>query len=1129
MTSMTARHLVIAAALAGVAVALSASPVAAQSTTTGAILGRVVDADTGESLAGVTVVVTSPALQGTQTAISDENGAYKITGLPPGSYLVTFYINQLTVQHPDVNVGLDRTTQLFEKLKLSQAPGEIVKVTGTPPTIDPTSTTQGITLDKNYLRSIPVPGRTFDTALGAAAGSQGDGVGVAFSGSSSLENQYFVDGVNITGPTFGTVGTPVINDFIQEIEVVTGGYNAEYGRATGGVVNVVTKTGSNEFKGSIFGTVQPGLLTAPAQSTPINAGSIDAVANNAYIADVGFELGGPIIKDRLWFFVGFAPELSRTDVTRTTKRMTDCRIVLPSGAQSACDPRPQAMGGFANGQPDTDPRTGFFITDTLDSEVRSASVQIYNAIGKINFAANPENQLQLSLAALPRFGTTPGIFGLENTGFKAQELTSDVGLKWTSKLFEGRTEIEAVAGWHRDHLETEAMAPILAGQPLQVLTGGNLGVWGPGFGGESQKTIVGCADNKLGDPYPALTNCPMTTRVYTVGGPGPMLNDTEQRLSALAAVTQRVKAFGSHEIKAGIDVDADSADKARLFTGGGVIQNDVGNDIIVTRWVQLKGRDGSPQATSNTDPRFDNLCTTPDNRRTAIGSSTTYLCDYLGGNQGDPGTQITSNTLNWSAYLRDSWQIRPNLTLNLGVRYEEQRLRYATFLQHTTDPLTDVSLGKNAMTLQNMWAPRIGAIYDWTQEGRSKVYANWGRFYESIPLDINARSFGGEVQYIQHFGPSCGSADPRFGGGNGSDCLTNAGAKATQDQLFGASGVLIAPGIRPQYLDEFVVGAEYEVIDDLKIGLSYQNRRLGRVIEDVSPDGANTFIIANPGEWSSDEERKLEALIARTDDMATKTRLRSELALFQGIRIFDKPRRDYNALQLTATRRFSRQLYLQGSYTYSRVTGNYPGLIASDTGQIDPNISTQYDLIELLANRQGPLPQDRPHYVKLDGYYMFDFHKQGALTLGARIRAFSGVPKNALAAHYLYGAQESFLLPRGELGRTDFEHGIDLHVQYERDIGRGMAMAVYVDVFNLYDYQGSANIDTSYAPATTIKGQLQNANPVSGGSYEDLIWVKKVDTHGNETSSPIGRNPNFGNTASRYAPAFGRLGARLTF
>ena len=285
--------------LAGVGLALLPSPAAAQSTTTGAIQGHVVDADTGEDLAGVLVVVSSPVLQNHQTAVSDESGGFKIAELPPGTYLVTFYINQLTVQRLDVNVGLDRTTPVFQKIKLSLATGEVVKITGTAPTIDPTSTTQGIALDKDYLHNIPVPGRTFDTALGAAAGSQGDIAGVAFSGSSSLENQYFVDGVNTTGLTFGTVGTPVINDFIEELEVITGGYNAEYGRATGGVVNVVTKTGSNQFKGSIFGTIHPGLLTAPAQTTPINASSIDATAHNAYIADLGFELGGPIIKDRL--------------------------------------------------------------------------------------------------------------------------------------------------------------------------------------------------------------------------------------------------------------------------------------------------------------------------------------------------------------------------------------------------------------------------------------------------------------------------------------------------------------------------------------------------------------------------------------------------------------------------------------------------------------------------------------------------------------------------------------------------------------------------------------------------------------------------------------------------------------
>ena len=293
----------------------------AQTTTTGAIQGTVKEESNGEALIGVTVVASSTAMQGTQTAISDENGFYKITNLPPGDYIVTFYYADLEVRRSGVKVGVNKTSPVYQKLNTTGA-GEKIEVVGTTPTIDPTSTSQGITLDQEYTKNIPIPGRTFESALGAAAGSQGDDLGVAFSGSTSLENQYYVDGVNTTGLGFGTIGAPVINDFIEEIEVITGGYNAEYGRATGGIVNVVTKSGSNEFKGSVFGYWQPGFLTASAEATPQNALSIDVTGDTALDADFGFEVGGPIIKDKLWFFVGFAPQFNRTNYTRSTKRQT---------------------------------------------------------------------------------------------------------------------------------------------------------------------------------------------------------------------------------------------------------------------------------------------------------------------------------------------------------------------------------------------------------------------------------------------------------------------------------------------------------------------------------------------------------------------------------------------------------------------------------------------------------------------------------------------------------------------------------------------------------------------------------------------------------------------------------------
>ena len=92
-----------------------------------------------------------------------------------------------------------------------------------------------------------------------------------------------------------------------------------------------------------------------------------------------------------------------------------------------------------------------------------------------------------------------------------------------------------------------------------------------------------------------------------------------------------------------------------------------------------------------------------------------------------------------------------------------------------------------------------------------------------------------------------------------------------------------------------------------------------------------------------------------------------------------------------------------------------------------------------------------------------------------------------------------------------------------------MNLSVYVDVFNAYNNQGTFQVDSTYAPPVALGGTIQNANPVSGGAYEDLLWVKQIDRDGNETNKPIGRNPNFGNITVRYAPAFARLGARLTF
>jgi len=189
------------------------------------------------------------------------------------------------------------------------------------------------------------------------------------------------------------------------------------------------------------------------------------------------------------------------------------------------------------------------------------------------------------------------------------------------------------------------------------------------------------------------------------------------------------------------------------------------------------------------------------------------------------------------------------------------------------------------------------------------------------------------------------------------------------EQLVGASGVLIAPGIQPQYLDELVAGAEYEVLDDLKVGVSYQNRVLGRVIEDVSTDGANTYIIANPGEWSQTEENRL-----KRPDRAHRQRRRAHPADQPARALQGHPavRQAAPRLQRGAAHRDPPVLRASSTCRARTPTrgrsATIPVLISYDNGQIDPNISSQYDLIELPRERgQGALPQDRRTSIKLDG------------------------------------------------------------------------------------------------------------------------------------------------------------------
>jgi hypothetical protein len=1089
----------------------------AQSSTTGAISGVVTDKETGKPLPGVTVVATSPQLQGSQAEITDERGAFKIDSLPPGAYLVTFYYSEIQLERSGVRVFIAQVTRVDQAIDLSQEGGEVITVEGKTPTIDVTRTDQGITVDKEYLKSVPVPGRTFASALGAAAGSANDSQGVGFSGSTSLENVYVIDGVNTTALKGAGIATPLLNEFIEELQVLSGGYNAEFGRATGGVVNVVTKSGSNEFHGSVFSTLRP----FDRDRTPVvsEAESIDSDSNLDYSADFGLDLGGPIVKDKVWFYVGFAPQLLQSTVTRIVKRQQDCRTLLPDGSLSPCMLDENGVTVQGDRHPDVDPRTGFTLFEELDRSSFKTTRQSYQFVSKINYAVSPTHQGSLSMLGTPSSGE--GLFTVRGTPAATRadftSLNTDISAKWTSKFNDNATQLDLLVGWHRDKYDQDALNPSLNDLPTIRVRRSNLGRFAAA-GQESNRVIAGCSDSGPHDPYPGIVNCP--TPDYWLDSPGYILDSLEERRSAQATLTRRVRAIGHHELKGGVNIESNLTADLRNWNGGRAYftyPEEQQNYTAVGRIADVFDREGEL-----------NTCGFERDEKGEVDVTRPRPCKYV------DSVLVRGNTFNVAGFVQDSWTPDPSLTINYGLRYEEQRLRYADQVRGETDPFTNDELGKNALVLRNMWAPRLGIIYDWTKEGRSKVYGSVGRFYESIPMDINDAGFAGDASYTAYWiNDRCNQGNaqwavPEVGVIHPYNCPSDVTMTALPNgDNFSGGTTRIAPGTKAQYLDEAVLGVQYEVLEDLNLGVAFKRRTLGRVLEDLSVDGADSYIIGNPGTFDRDAEDELVREIAELDmEDPRRAQLTQRLTDYRALRNFDRPRRDHNAVEISAMKRFSRQFYVQSSYTLSSTRGNYPGLLNVDTGDSRANIGTQYDLVELLPNRDGALPQDKTHNFKLDGHYTWDFKEMGVMTAGTRVRAFSGAPQDVLAAHHRYGRGESYLLPRGAFGRTDFVSAADVHLSYGRKFASGYDVTAFVDIFNVFNQEQQATVEEEYT--------IDSANPVVGGEYEDLVYLKRnLETRdakaGTVTSEPVTRFRNFANTTGRYAPQSIRLGLRVTF
>jgi hypothetical protein len=325
---------------AGALVLAIATPASAQ--TTGGLTGQIIDAQTQNPVADAVVIATSPALQGEQTAVTDTSGTFEITLLPAGTYTINV---QREGYQPFTQTGLTVRLDKTIKIKLQLVPEAVqagaVEITVAKPVITTNTATQGATINKDQMNLMPSGrnARTFEAVVTSVPGVQIDALGgVAMNGSGSPESNYIIDGVNVSDPAFGTLGTTLIQDFVQEVDVKTGGYQAEYGRSTGGIINVVTKSGGNEFHGSVF------INWTPLEAARKQVGVANAIARKdslRYNLDFGAEVGGPIVRDKLWFFAGFAPQLESINVERIVQARRDNgtgQPVVGANGQALFDP-----------------------------------------------------------------------------------------------------------------------------------------------------------------------------------------------------------------------------------------------------------------------------------------------------------------------------------------------------------------------------------------------------------------------------------------------------------------------------------------------------------------------------------------------------------------------------------------------------------------------------------------------------------------------------------------------------------------------------------------------------------------------------------------------------------------------
>jgi Outer membrane receptor for ferrienterochelin and colicins len=1058
--------------------------------TRGSIRGTVTDPN-GANVAGATVTVTGAA--GERTTTTNDTGGYEVPNLTPGLYTVRITqtgFGSAVANNQTVFVG--KATTVDAKLALGAAAATVEVTAGAD--VDQLTTAVSSNLNDQLFQNIPVArgvSGLFYLAPGTTDGLGGGKDNPSISGGSALDNLYIADGVNITNSAFGGIGTfsreygalgtGINTAFVKEVQVKTGGFEPQYGQSTGGIVNIITQSGGNAFHGAVYGYAKPDIFEGKyKQRDDFSFNKVgEILAHENY--DAGVDIGGPILKDKLFFFGSFNPTVRRD---------------LVQGA---------AGSGLLT------------LLGKHDQRYRT-----YNYAGKIDWNIAKNHTLSFSIFGDPTRTNVSSFntLNIDNTTALSRLAygSRNLSLRYNGVLSSTWT-VSASYGLNQNRFDETGFADI-----NQIVDR-----TGPSSGGtRGQFTAVG-----LGfiEPTKGRTDGLTfdTTKIFSFLG---------QHSIGVGYQFQRGGYSGNRD-RSGPKYTIPGAN------ADGIALNDadLGFPATTPAIGQTVNAAFSLRIASNSNPFICGFCpimNVPGAGDIGLGPGNRRV--YLRQDRGEYGSPIFTTNSNYQAgYLQDTWHVNRFITGLAGVRWEQEKVigspsasgervhytfvnQWAPRLGVTVDPFGKgkmkayYNFGRFYEYLPLDLAERsLSAEQDFTGTRLAPQFVTCASSVRASDRCVSLNSFGtvNPAFDAAHLLNGVQSSVTIPGSGCDSDGDPDTGIDNICLNGFPTSGISVSSndpsnpilrGTKLGFLDEHVVGFETQLWKNWSFSARYIDRRIKRIVEDaavVSPEQSNaglfgqTYFLANVSSTLDAAVNAIPHTYAAGGAIPAACLNSSGVAPFNIPKVTD-PRDDsvvlgavcfepnpnagnlgsdgipdgfpdpvhkYRAVELEFNKRFADNWQLLANWRIASLRGNYEGHLRNDNGQTDPGISSLFDFtageFNLLGDQfaVGPLNSDRRHVINVFGSYAFGKTGFGSnflgnslngLTLGFGFHSESGLPISELLAHPVYlNAGEIPVGGRGKLGRTPWDNRLDLHADYPWNINERMRIKFVADFFNI--------------------------------------------------------------------------------